>query len=99
MTQRDWGRGEARAIGLFLNGDEIPTHSPRGEDVRDDSYLLLFNAHYEGIDFYLPTRRFGLRWELVLSTTEGFCNGDTVIAAREPITVEARSVSLLRRRV
>src|SRR4029077_3826363 len=27
MTQRDWGRGEAKAIGVFLNGDEMTLHS------------------------------------------------------------------------
>ena len=39
-----------------------------GEEVRDDSFLLLFNAHYEEITFRLPARRFGARWELVLAT-------------------------------
>jgi isoamylase len=98
MTQRDWGRGEAKAIGVFLNGDEVPTHSPHGEEMRDDSYLLLFNGHYEPIVFHLPTRRFGLRWALDLSTAhEGFADGGDVTAAREPITVEARSVVVLRR--
>jgi glycogen operon protein len=98
MTQRDWGRGEAKAIGVFLNGDEIPRHSPRGEEQRDDSFLLLFNGHYEPIAFHLPTRRFGLRWTLDLSTASGDGADDgTVVAAREPITVEARSLIVLRR--
>src|SRR5581483_10097139 len=62
MTQRDWSRPEARAIGVFLNGDEIPTPGPHGEAVVDDSFLLLFNAHHEPIAFRLPTRRLGARW-------------------------------------
>ncbi len=98
MTQRDWGRGEAKAIGVFLNGDEIPRHSPRGEELRDESFLLLFNGHYEPIAFHLPTRRFGVRWTLDLSTASGDGADDgTVVAAREPITVEARSLVVLRR--
>jgi glycogen operon protein len=96
MTQRDWGRSEAKAIGVFLNGDEIPSHSPRGQEVSDDSFLLLFNGHYEPITFSLPTRRFGLRWRLELSTAEeSFAPVSTVVAAREPITVEARSLIVL----
>jgi glycogen operon protein len=96
MTQRDWGRGEAKAIGVFLNGDEIPSHSPRGEEVSDDSFLLLFNGHYESITFGLPTRRFGLRWRLELSTAEeSFAADGGVTAAREPITVEGRSLIVL----
>ena len=42
-----------------------PTH---GEEIVDDSFLLLFNAHFEPVEFTLPTRRFGARWELELAT-------------------------------
>jgi glycogen operon protein len=99
MTQRDWGRGEAKAIGCFLNGEDIPTHSPSADEARDDSFLVLFNGHHEPITFNLPTRRFGLRWELVLSTAyaDGFVEGGVVVPAREPIEVEGRSVAVLRR--
>src|SRR5581483_1358313 len=45
--------------------------SARGEDVRDDSFMLLFNGHFEPITFSLPTRRFGLRWTVDLSTADG----------------------------
>src|SRR5581483_3647370 len=98
MTQSDWGRGEAKTIGVFLNGEELPKHSARGEDVRDDSFMLLFNGHFEPITFSLPTRRFGLRWTVDLSTADGrFGDGGTVVAAREPIEVEPRSIIVLRR--
>jgi glycogen operon protein len=98
MTQRDWGRGEAKTIGVFLNGDEIPSHSLRGEEVRDDSFMLLFNGHYEPITFHLPTRRFGLRWAVELSTASGrFGNGGELVGPREPIEVESRSIVILRR--
>ena len=70
MTQRDWRRGDARAIGVFLNGEEIRTRTPQGEPVVDAQFLLLFNAHHEPIEFKLPTRRFGARWQLELSTAE-----------------------------
>jgi glycogen operon protein len=98
MTQRDWSRGEAKTIGVFLNGDELPKHSVRGEDVQDDSFMLLFNGHYEPITFSLPTRRFGLRWTVDLSTADGhFGDGGRIVAAREPIEVGPRSIVLLRR--
>ena len=44
--------------------------TPRGEEVQDESFLVLFNAHHEPLTFRLPTRRFGARWELELSTAE-----------------------------
>src|SRR5262249_52269044 len=98
MTQRDWNRGDMRTIGVFLNGEEIPTRTPTGERVVDDSFVLLFNAYAEEITFKMPVRRFGLRWELLLSTAHPDLDaGDVVVAFREDVPVEGRSIILLRR--
>ena len=56
MTRRDWQEGEP-VLGLFLNGREIATPGPQGEDIEDDSFLLLFNAAHEDREFTLPRRR------------------------------------------
>jgi isoamylase len=98
MAQRDWSRGELGAIGVFLNGEEIPTLSPRGEAVTDESFLLLFNASGEAIDFKLPVRRFGARWKLEFATAEPELDeGEFSFAARGDVHVEARSIVALRR--
>jgi isoamylase len=98
MTQRDWARGDGLTIGVFLNGQEIPTLSPRGEELDDDSFLLLFNAHHELIEFRLPVRRFGARWRLAFSTAEPeLGEGEFSVPAREPVVVPARSIVVLRR--
>jgi glycogen operon protein len=98
MTRRDWTNGELRSIGLFLNGDEIPTRTRQGEHVSDESFLLLFNSHHEGVSFQLPPRRFGQRWKLELSTAEPEAEeGERNVAARGEVTVEGRSIVLLRR--
>jgi glycogen operon protein len=98
MTQRDWARGDARAIGVFLNGDEIPMTTPTGERVVDESFLLLFNAHYERIEFKLPTKRFGARWQFALSTAEpDVADGSRSYVARAGVPVESRSLLVLRR--
>jgi isoamylase len=98
MTQRDWRNGEARAIGVFLNGDELRTKTKQGEEVRDESFLLLFNAHHEPVTFRLPTRRFGTRWKLELSTAEpDLEEGSRSWGPREETEVESRSILILRR--
>jgi isoamylase len=94
MTRRDWDNTESRAIGVFLNGDELVTETRHGDEVRDDSFLLLFNAHFEEITFRLPARRFGTRWVLELST--GACDCDRYVAGAD-VTVDARSLALFRR--
>ena len=98
FPQRDWQRLDSRALGVFLNGAEIPTRDPHGEEIWDDSFLCMFNAHYEPITFLLPTRRFGVRWAHELSTFEPEVQpGEREYAARQPVEVESRSLLLLRR--
>ncbi len=53
MTRRDWGDGELRSIGLFLNGDEIPARTRQGDHVTDESFLVLFNSGHEAVTFLL----------------------------------------------
>ena len=53
-----------------------------GEHDRDDSFLLLFNAHHEPITFTLPTRRFGVRWQVELATASAGRAGAARVAAR-----------------
>ena len=51
MSEEDWERGDAHALGVFLNGDEIPTHDREGNPIGGDSFLIVFNAHYEPVPF------------------------------------------------
>jgi glycogen operon protein len=98
MTQRDWRNPDGRAIGVFLNGDELNMTTESGEGVEDESFLVLFNAHHEPITFRLPTRRFGGRWKLELSTAEPEQEeGARSLVAREEVWVESRSILVLRR--
>ncbi|HEX7600730.1 MAG TPA: glycogen debranching protein GlgX, partial [Polyangiaceae bacterium] len=95
MTQKDWQREDAHTLGVFLNGQEIPSRTPTGEQIVDDSFLLLFNAHFEPVTFTLPTRRFGARWVVELSTGDGVPEGP--IAGRAEVAVQGRALVLLRR--
>jgi isoamylase len=98
MTIRDWENPDSRALGVFLNGDGLPDLNARGEPERDDSFLLMFNAHYEPVAFRVPARRFGARWTLELSTAEpGLESGSRGCAAREEVVLPDRSVLVLRR--
>ena len=54
MTEEDWKTGFVKSVGVFLNGKAIPSPDPRGRRIVDDDFLLLFNAHYEPLDWTLP---------------------------------------------
>jgi isoamylase len=98
MTRRDWERPDGHVVGVFLNGREITSPGEHGERVEDDSFLVLFNAGAEDVTFRLPSRRFGLVWQLELSTAEpGQSAGLYSARTREEVRVAARSVLVLRR--
>ena len=95
MTQKEWQRDDGHTLGVFLNGEEISERTPEGQDIVDDSFLLLFNAYGESIPFTLPTRRFGARWQVEIATGTGAPEG--VVPARARVTLEGRSVVLFLR--
>ena len=70
MTDEQWQEGFAKAIALFLNGEEIPLRGKQGERVIDDSFLLFFNAHYEPIEFMIPPGLRAQEWVVVIDTTK-----------------------------
>ena len=98
MSRRDWRQGDRRALGVFLNGEEIPSPSPTGDPVIDDSFVMLVNASHERTMFRLPPRRFGNRWRQVISTAEPEApEGWRTWPARVEVGMEPRSVVVLRR--
>jgi isoamylase len=98
MTQGDWERGDASALGAFLNGAEIMDETREGDPIIGDSFLVLFNAWRDRLTFTLPPVRFGRRWEFELSTAEpDLLAGSWVMRARGQVEVEGRSIVLLRR--
>jgi isoamylase len=98
MTEEEWNAGFAKSIGIFLNGEEIPTCGPRGERITDDSFLLLFNAHPEGLEFRLPPEAWGRRWSVELDTNEPLGTGEPhVHDAGAVVPLGGRSLVILQR--
>ncbi|WP_137873350.1 glycogen debranching protein GlgX [Rhodococcus sp. Q] len=97
MTESDWGSGFARSLAALLNGDAIREPNHRGEPVRDDSFLLCFNAHDEGIEFTVPDVAAGSHWEVVLDTATPTGHSDAIVDGGANLKAESRSLTVLRR--
>ena len=99
MTDRDWSTPYARAMMVFLNGDAITEPGPRGEPVRDDSFLILLSAHHEPLTFTLPAARFGRRWAVTLDSAAGRVGeaGGAEHRAGGQIVLASHSMMALRR--
>jgi isoamylase len=99
MTDEDWQNGFARTIGVFLNGDALPDPDPHGERVTDDSFYLLFNAHYEAMKFRLPQCPWGEQWAKVIDTQVAVpdLREQTEYRAGDEIELQAYSIMVLKR--
>jgi isoamylase len=95
MSDEDWSAGFAKSLGVYLNGQAIPDPGPRGERIKDAGFYLLFNAHHEPVDFTVPSS-LGPRWDSVLVTAEGGPTETLVAEAGGSLTVEGRSLMVLR---
>jgi isoamylase len=95
MSEEDWSRNDAHALSVFLNGQEIPTHDREGNPIEGASFLILFNAHYEPLEFVVPELLAG-DWTTVLDTDGS--HRDDRYHVGDRITAEQRSMIALRRR-
>jgi isoamylase len=97
MDQDDWHSSDSGVIQVFLNGDGIPTPDARGETILDDSFLLLFNAGGDAVDFVLPADKWGQQWTAELDTATPEEATTDPIAAGAKVSLEGRSTLILRR--
>jgi isoamylase len=99
MTDADRQAGSAKSLTVFLNGDAISEPGWRGEPIRSDSFLLLFNASEVAVEFTLPPPRYGARWSKVLDTAAPLISAQGVAVVRpgDVIGVPSRSVQVLGR--
>jgi glycogen operon protein len=98
MKDTDWSVPFARALGVFLNGDGIPSRGEQGERIRGPTLFVLFNAHFEKVDFQFPPVLQGDKWKTVLDTASIGKEFEAVPRdPKQPLSVESRSVQVLER--
>jgi glycogen operon protein len=108
MSDEDWRNGFAKSFAVVLNGDALRELDEEGRQVRDDSFLLLFNAHEQALTFTVPAwpdagagPESGDRhvWTAVIDTAAGFVLDEgRHMHGGEPIEVVGRSLLVLKRR-
>ena len=98
QTTEDWAFGEARTLGLLLDGRCTSREGERFADFGaaepDRCFLLLMNAHHEAVPFVLPPMQAG--WERLVDTADPSTPSLWGPAAVYPL--QARSLVLLMQR-
>jgi isoamylase len=98
MDQEDWSSGSLRPLTIFLNGHGITEPGLRGENIVDDSFLLLLNPGHEDAMITLPDGPFGEEWQPLLDTGDASVTeaDSKPIPAGHELMLLARSVAVLR---
>jgi len=97
MSDEEWASPFVRCLGMLVSGDAGDIVDERGQALRDETFILLINAHYEQAPFLLPGEEH-LEWELILDTaTEGgFLQKPKKFPSGEDVDLRDRSACLLR---
>ena len=92
MSVEHWQDGQARCLGMLMDGRAQPTGIRRAGS--DTTLLLLVNAHHEGLDFRLPAVPEGHGWIGLIDTDQTDPSDQARFAFDSDYRLTARSLVL-----
>lgn len=96
MTEEQWNHDFAKTLAVYLNGQGIHWPGFHGERIVDDSFYIMFNAHYEPVSYKFPDEKYGASWTKVLDTDTGRWEEGDTYKAGGTIEIKARSMVILK---
>lgn len=99
MTEAEWETDFARCLGMYLSGIALTGDDPRGQPLRDDDFLLLFNAHHEDMDFRIPDIGEGAWLPMIDTSADTGTPEPQQLAPGEVYTMKCRAMAVLTRPV
>ena len=95
MQDHNWDEDFAKSLAVFLNGRGIKSRDNKGRKIIDDSFYIIFNAHYAGLDYKLPPAKYGIEWHEIINTSDSSLQELKRYFPLENIHVAGRSVVVL----
>ncbi len=96
MTLQDWNSGFARSMSVFLNGEGLVATGPRNERIVDDSFLVMFNAHWDSVSFTVPKGLGGSMWQVQIDTATNKTR-DLLVAENDEWEIGGWAIVVLQR--
>jgi glycogen operon protein len=96
MSEQQWRESFARSLGVFLSGRALNEQDERGQILVDRDFVVLLNAHHEGVECHLPAHPADARWRLRLDTSgpDGFVKDERVFAPSAAYPLAGRTLAL-----
>jgi isoamylase len=95
MSDEHWNEHFAKSLAVFLFGKGLHAVGQKGEQIIDDSFYVIFNAHHDSLEFTLPPQKYGKEWTKVLDTSTSLVEENEKYQPGDTIVAEGRSVILL----
>ena len=97
MTTENWTDPNARALAIYLDGDDAPDLAEDGTPLLDDDFLLLVNGWWEPLQFRLPEVDEERTWRIELDTYDpGRAADPPDLRAGDDLTLGPQSIAVLR---
>jgi len=98
MKGHNWEKDFARSIGIYFHGEGIQSKGPMGEDIYDNHFFIIFNAHFEPLEYKLPREDYGKTWRKIIDTANNEISSSALetFSATETIITSGRSVVVLK---
>jgi glycogen operon protein len=96
MDAHSWQQDHARALAVFLSGDGLNDVDKRGRPMRDDSFVLMFNADASDGTFSLPASLQLGAGEKLVDTRSASTEFGIGFDPNHPYVLQGRSLALVR---
>ncbi|HTY72979.1 MAG TPA: glycogen debranching protein GlgX [Actinomycetes bacterium] len=103
MSSEDWANADARAVAVYLDGQQDPDHDAQGRPLLDDDLLICVNAWWGELSFTIPPQDEGTHWTVEVDTADVSVGeravppgSGAVLATGDAVRVAGRSMVVLR---
>lgn len=99
MGDAEWQEGWIKTLGMRLGGDALNDVDENGDQIVDDTLLILLSAYDQPIDFVMPGFKPDVVWEHVFDTSEKDGVGKPEeYRVGESYSLAGRSIAVFRRK-
>ena len=96
MSEEEWNSHFVRCFGMLLSSEPTRNRDAKMKSIHDGTFLLLFNAHHEPMEFVLPGET---KWDCILNTETGFLERGRSLESGTRIQLIDRSLCLFQKKV
>jgi isoamylase len=97
MATENWTDPNARALAIYLDGDDAPDLAEDGTPLLDDDFLVLVNGWWEPLQFRVPEVDEERTWRTELDTYDpGRAADPPDLRAGDDLTLGPQSIAVLR---